>query len=619
MLRNIYITFVLSVVTILNMNASSLKVTRIDPSFWYVGMKQTSLQLMVYGPDIRDAQVKVDYPQVTVDSIVKLESPNYLLLYLNIPVNAAPGNMKITFSQKGKQLTKLYELKQRTRKGDDRQGFTSADVLYLLMPDRFANGNPANDQLKNMSPYVVDRNNPNLRHGGDLAGIEKHLDYFTDLGVTALWFTPVLENNMKGGSYHGYAVTDYYKIDPRFGTNSDYVHLIDSVHHKGLKVVMDMIFNHCGSEHPWLLDMPSKDWFNHSDYKNHYVQTSYRLTPVVDPYASKKDLDETTNGWFVPSMPDLNQTNPHVMRYLIQNSKFWIEYANIDGIRMDTYPYADYDAMSGWMKEMNEEYPNFNIVGEVWCTEPAYSAYWQKDSKLSSPRNSNLKTVMDFGFYSKINMAKHEETDGDHGLGRIYDNLVYDYLYPNPQCVMAFFENHDTDRFLGNSSDSAMLKQAYVILLTLPRIPQLYYGTEVMINGVKNVTDGYVRKDFPGGWQGDKVNAFTGDGLTPMQVNMHDFVKTLLHWRNGNEVISKGEMKHFIPLNGIYVYQRKLNDKRVIVILNGTNKSNEFKVSDYSELFIQSHVGRDVINGQSVDFSTGFTLAPRQSMIVEMQ
>jgi|WetSurMetagenome_2_1015567.scaffolds.fasta_scaffold89170_2 neopullulanase len=618
MLRNFCLAFVLSVVTVFNVNAT-VKITRIDPAFWYAGMKQTTLQLMVYGPDIRSADVKVDDPVIKIDSIVRLESHNYLLIYLNVPATASPGNVKLVFTQNGSKTTMLYELKTRTCKPEDRIGFSSSDVLYLLMPDRFANGKPNNDQLKWMSPYKVDRHDPSARHGGDLAGIEKHLDYFTDLGVTALWFTPILENNMKGGSYHGYAITDYYNVDPRFGSNEEYVQLIKAAHQKGLKVVMDMVFNHCGSEHIWIKDMPSKDWFNHSDYKNHYVQTSYRLTPVLDPYASDKDMDEAVNGWFVPTMPDLNQKNPHVMRYLIQNSKFWIEYAGINGIRMDTYPYADYNAMSEWTREIQDEYPNFNIVGETWCTQSAYTAAWQKDSRLLVNRNSGLKTVMDFSFWDQINKAKHEETDADNGLGHIYSNFVYDYLYTDVSHIMAFFENHDTDRFIGDSNDTDMLKQAYVLLLTIPRIPQIYYGSEVLLGGVKKVTDGNVRKDFPGGWDGDAVNAFTGAGMTAAQTDMHNFVRKILHWRKGNEVISRGTMKHFIPYKGIYVYQRELNGKRVIVILNGTTKTNEFNPSDFSELFVQSHIGKDILSDKSINFSDKFIMAPRQSMIMEMQ
>ena len=495
--RHLFLSLLLALFASSTLSADNLK---IEPAFWWSGMKNPELQLMVYGKDIAGYLPSVKYPGVQLKSSVALESPNYLLIYLDVE-KAKPGRFDITFTKDKKSFNYSYELKARKPNADRIKGFDSSDVLYLIMPDRFANGDPSNDQIPMRTAYKVDRNSPNARHGGDLAGIEQHLDYIEDLGVTAIWLNPVLENDMEGGSYHGYATTDYYRVDPRFGTNEDYVRLIEKTHERGMRVVMDMIFNHCGVEHPWIKDMPSKDWFNHSDFKDNFVQTSYKLTPHVDPYASQYDFDQMNDGWFVTAMPDLNQKNPHVYRYLVQNSFWWIEYADIDGIRMDTYPYADYDAMSNWMKELNEEYPNYNTVGETWVTEPAYTAWWQKDSKLSAPKNSNLKTVMDFSFYDKINIAKTEETETwFKGLDRVYNSFVYDFLYPNPESVLAFIENHDTDRFLGEGENLPMLKQASTLLLTTRRIPQLYYGTEIMMNGIKSKSDGYVRKDFPGGW-----------------------------------------------------------------------------------------------------------------------
>ena len=616
-MRKTLLSFILFIIAV-SMNAAS-KIDKIEPSFWYVGMKNPELQLMVYGKNISSCDVSVNYPGVNLSSIVKLESPNYLLVYLTLDKDVKAGNIELTFTQGNKKEIKYYELKTRAKKGAERIGFDSSDVLYMLMPDRFANGNAVNDNDKALSPSTADRKDPNARHGGDLAGIEKHLDYFNELGVTALWFTPVLENSMTGGSYHGYATTNYYKVDPRLGTNDEYKNLIDEAHNKGLKIVMDMIFNHCGSEHPWLIDMPSHDWFNFPDYKKNFVQTSYKVMPHVDPYASDYDFKTMNDGWFVRSMPDLNQKNPHVLRYLIQNSFWWIEYAGIDGIRMDTYPYADFDGMAEWMKELNEEYPNFNVVGESWVTEPAYTAYWQKDSKLSAPRNSHLKTVMDFSFYDKINQAKNEESTEDwKGLNRIYNNFVYDYLYPNPSSVMAFLDNHDTNRFLEDGNDIAELKQAVTLLLTIPRIPQLYYGTEIMMNGRKNVSDGYVRKDFPGGWAGDAQNAFTREGRTPIQNEIFDYISKLLHWRKDNAVISEGTMKHFIPQNGIYVYVRSFEGKAAMVILNGTNKEQVLPIKHYNEVLNNATTGKDIISEKNIDLTKDITLNPKQSMIIEL-
>ena len=587
---------------------------RIDPANWFAGMKDPSLQIMFYGKGIRDVKkVTTDYPGVKVDSVVRLDSPNYLFVYLNLK-DAQAGEM--TLKLDGKKIK--YQLKERTMRGEDHKGFTNADVLYLLMPDRFANGDPKNDVVKGMRDQTCDRRKPSLRHGGDLAGIGQHLDYFKTLGVTALWFTPVLENDWpnEGGnsSYHGYATTDYYKVDPRFGSNDEYCKLIADCHKQGLKVVMDMIFNHCSDYHIWNRDMPSKDWFNNPNYG---LQTSYKLTPVLDPYASKIDKAETTDGWFVKSMPDLNQRNPHVIKYLIQSSEWWIETADIDGIRMDTYPYADRKAMAQWMKTLDSEYPNFNTVGETWVTEPQYTAAWQKDSKLSA-ENSYLKTVMDFSFFDKLNQAKREETDGWwNGFNRIYNSLCYDYLYPNPSSVLAFIENHDTDRFLGNTKDSTMLKQALALLLTINRIPQLYYGTEVLMNGTKEVTDGNVRKDFPGGFPGDKHNCFTAAGRTKAENEMFNWESRLLHWRQGNEVISKGSQTQFIPYNGVYVIARQYQGKTVLTILNGKRTDNELNVARYAEVIKDHKTAKDVITGATVDLTKNVPLTQREALIIE--
>jgi len=619
MMKKIFLVLMMCALSATTVVAGKIK--RIDPTDWFVGMKNAKLQLMVYGESIGKAQVSTAWPGVRIDSVVRLESPNYLLVYLDLS-GAKAGNMPLVFTQGKQKSTINYRLREREMSGEQRRGFSNADVLYMLMPDRFASSGTKKHPMPGLNTYRVDRSQPSLRHGGDLEGIRQHLDYFTQLGVTALWFTPVLENNTPDenthSTYHGYATTDYYRVDPRFGTNDDYRRLINDAHAKGLKVVMDMIFNHCGITHPWIKDMPSHNWFNRPDYKNNYLQTSYKLTPVLDPYASKVDMAETVDGWFVPSMPDLNQRNPHVMRYLIQNSIWWIETVGIDGIRMDTYPYANREAMAQWMERLNEEYPNFNTVGEAWVTEPAYTAAWQKDSKLSNI-NSNLKSVMDFAFFERINQAKKEETDGWwNGLNRIYNSLVYDYLYPNPSSVMAFIENHDTDRFLGNGSDTLALKQALALLLTMNRIPQLYYGTEILMNGTKEKTDGHVRKDFPGGFPGDKQNAFTAKGRTKEQNAMFVWLSRLLHWRKGNEVITQGRQTHFIPFNGIYVLARTLDKRRVLTVMNGTSKSATMPVARYAEIIGDAHEARDVLTGRTINLQNDIKLAPRATLVLEL-
>ncbi|SFG59132.1 glycoside hydrolase family 13 protein [Prevotella sp. KH2C16] len=644
-MKKIFLIFslFLSVVSV----SAQVKISRVEPAFWYAGMKDASLQLMVYGKGVRTADVEVDYPGVRVDSIVRLDSPNYLLVYLNLQ-GAQPGTMALNFKNGGKRARMKYELRRREMAGEERRGFDNTDVLYMLMPDRFANGSSQNDQLKGMNAYVCDRTQPSLRHGGDLEGIRRHLDYFNELGVTALWLTPVLENNSPDANgystYHGYATTDYYRVDPRFGTNEDYARLVGEAHAKGLRVVMDMIFNHCGFEHPWVKDMPSKDWFNTPEWLSEvqdatdsgldrntgmasgasaqtskYLQTSYKLTPVLDPYASKVDLRETVDGWFVPSMPDLNQRNPHVIKYLIQNSEWWIETVGIDGIRMDTYPYADREAMSLWLKTLDSEYPNFNVVGETWVTEPAYTASFQKDSRLSTD-NSYLKTVMDFSFFDKLDKAKREETDAWwNGLNRIYNSLVYDYLYEDPSHVLAFIENHDTDRFLGNGQDTLALKQAYALLLTINRIPQLYYGTEVLMKGTKEVTDGNVRKDFPGGFAGDKHDCFTPQGRSEAENAMFSWLSRLLHWRQGNPLVTKGRQTQFIPWKGVYVIARQYEDRTSLTILNGTTHDAVLEVKRYAEVIRPARKAVDVITGREVDLGANLSLSPRQTLIVELQ
>ncbi len=628
MRRKFFLTAIL-VLNVLAMSAAKTVIDRIDPTNWFVGLKDPSLQLMVYGKNIKNVKsVTTDYPGVVVDSVVRLDSPNYLLVYLNLS-NAQPGNMTLKFDK-----TKVsYQLSSREMKGEERMGFTNADVLYMLMPDRFAQGKGHNPKVKGMRPYREDRSQPSLRHGGDLNGIREHLDYFKELGVTALWLTPVLENNSPDSdngfsTYHGYATTDYYRVDPRFGTNDDYRQLCNEAHQKGLKVVMDMIFNHSGFEHPWTSDMPTHDWLNLPQWLNEskgtsnpqgtsFQQTSYKLTPVKDPYASQVDLRETTEGWFVPTMPDLNQRNPHLMTYLIQNSIWWIETVGIDGIRMDTYPYADARGMAQWMKRLDLEYPNFNTVGETWVTEPAYTAAWQKDSKLAE-ENSYLKTVMDFAFFDRLSQAKHEETDPWwQGMNRLYNSFCYDYLYADPNHVMAFIDNHDTDRFLGNGRDTLALKQALALLLTVRRIPQLYYGTEILMNGTKEVTDGNVRKDFPGGFPGDQRNCFTAEGRTKAEQQMFEWLSRLLHWRQGNKVITEGSMTQFIPYNGIYVIARQHEGRTVLTIINGTSQQAVMPVKRYAEVIGQTTRATDVISRRTVRLDHDVKLRPRQTLIVE--
>ena len=611
MRRNLFLSLLLALFASSALAADQIK---IEPAFWWSDMKNPELQLMVYGKDIAGYRPSVSYPGVQVKSSVALESPNYLLIYLDV-ADAKPGKFDITFTQGKKHFAQPYELKTRKANASQIKGFDSSDVLYLIMPDRFADGDPKLDQIPMRQEYKVDRSKPGARHGGDLAGIEQHLDYIEDLGVTAIWLNPVLENDMKGGSYHGYATTDYYRVDPRFGTNEDYKRLIDKTHQKGMKVVMDMIFNHCGSDRPWMQDVPSHDWFNNLD---HYVQTNHDKEAYFDPYVSDYDKSCMIDGWFVPTMPDLNQKNPHVAKYLIQNSIWWIEYSGVDGIRQDTYPYADVDMMHDWCKAVELEYPDYNIVGEAWMNYTIGSAYWQTGSRLNFGKDTGLKSVMDFRLMGIAHDAFHNE----NGLHSLFEHLCYDYVYADINHVLRFLENHDTDRFLRqmpqSSADLYAFKQGVTFLLTIPGIPQLYYGQELLMNGTKEKGDGDIRLDVPGGWAGDKVNQFEASGRSAVQNEAWNFLQTLLKWRRGNQVISKGKMKHFMPNQGVYVYERSLDGKRVVVLMNGSSKAVDLPLARYAETLQGAQQGKDILTGRSVALGSSLPMQAKEILVLEL-
>lgn len=612
-MKKLFLTLLVSVFIVNNMFAA-IDIKVLEPSFWWAGMKNPELQVLVYGEKIADSKINITSKTATLKDVVKLENPNYVSLYLDVS-KAQPEKFDIVFTKGKDKRTFPYELKQRQTGSSQRVGFNSSDVLYLIMPDRFANGDPSNDVVKGMRETKVDRNDQYGRHGGDFKGIADHLDYISQLGVTAIWLNPVLENDMSESSYHGYAATDYYRVDRRFGSNEEYADLISKAHQKGLKVVMDMIFNHCGSEHFFFKDRPSKDWFNFPDG---YVQTTYKTTTQFDPYRSDYDTKMSADGWFVEPMPDLNQRNPHVAKYLIQNSIWWIEYSGLDGIRQDTHPYADYDMMSQWCKEVTEEYPDFNIVGEVWYHNNVAVAFWQKDSKLAYPRNSHLRCVMDFPLKDITENVFDEETgDWNGGLNRIYDYLSQDIVYENPMELLIFLDNHDTSRFFKDNADNMnRFKQAVTFLLTTRGIPQIYYGFEIMMTGNKDKGDGMLRTDFPGGWPGDKRNAFAASGRTEKENEAWNFISKLLNWRKGNEVIAKGTLKQFVLQKGVYVYERKYNGKSAVVFLNGTNEERTVNLTQYKEVLPASR-SRDVISGKDINLGQSLTLSPREILLLE--
>lgn len=576
-------------------------------------MEESQLQILLYGEGLAEYTPIVLGNHVELKEVVPLPNPNYLLLY--IETKGAPAQtFSIQLTKAGKSYTLPYELKARREGARDIQGFDSSDVLYLVMPDRFANGDPSNDAFPHFQESTVDRTHPFARHGGDLQGISGHLDYLADLGITALWLNPVQENEMPFGSYHGYAITDYYQIDPRFGSNEEFKALVDKAHGLGIKVVMDMIFNHCGTNNYLFKDMPAKDWFN---YDGTYTQTSFRTATQMDPYVTKDDFKMAIDGWFVESMPDFNQRNPHVLKYLVQSSIWWIEYAGINGIRQDTHPFADWDAMAEWVLAVEREYPHFNIVGETWFYHNTQIAYWQKDSKLAAPRNSQLRTVMDFPLHFLMQAAFGNEEESQKGFNDIYDYLGQDFVYQDPQNLLIFLDNHDTSRLFKHDSLVSLdkYKQAITFLLTMRGIPQLYYGIEVLMTADKANGDGLLRQDFPGGWSEDTRSAFTAEGRTPAEQEAYHFTKQLLHWRKGSKAIHHGTLVHKDPSQGVYGYTRAYEGEVVTVLMNTTSEVQEVTPDWLSELNTSPTL-YDVVSAKEVAANQPIVLTPHGVMVL---
>jgi glycosidase len=593
----------------------AIEITRTEPAFWWTGMKNSELQIMFYGKNIGRSNMQFAYPGVHLKEIVRPENPNYLFIYLEITKEAKAGAIQFKFTEGKKTITQTYELKNR-KTSTGMQGFSPADVLYLIMPDRFANGDVSNDVWDD---EPIDRNDQYARHGGDFAGIAKHLDYISGLGVTAIWLNPVMENKMHHAdyqSYHGYAVTDFYRIDQRIGSNEDYRSLIEQIHQKGMKIVMDMIYNHCGVLHWWMKDLPYKDWLNHQEG---FVPTTHNLLTITDVHAPQSEVDAMTNGWFVPAMPDLNQKNPVLATYLIQNSIWWIEYAGIDGIRHDTHPYADYDFLSRWCKAISDEYPDFNIVGESWYGNSAPLAWWQADSRQSG-KQSNLKTVMDFNLMGAINQTLTIQPDNPNPFRSIYEILALDFLYADSDNILVFLDNHDTSRFFKRGETTLnRYKQALALLLTTRGIPQIYYGTEILMYGEKNEGDGTLRKDFPGGWPDDAINAFTPAERTSLQNEAWDYLHKLLQWRKTSKAIAGGKLIHYAPTNEnpCYVYARIAGNDKVLVILNGSKDIQTLPAEKYFEVIGNAAQGKEIISGQTVDLKNKITIPAKGVLIIE--
>ncbi len=600
-----------------SINIFALNVDRVEPTFWWVGMKNPTVQLMVHGQEINGAEITLNYPGVKIKTISRLENPNYVFIDLLISPEAKAGTFPIEFRKSKKEVVTFnYELKNREPNSANRKGFDGSDVIYLITPDRFVNGNPANDAVAGMKE-LPNRTNMNGRHGGDIQGIKNSLDYLSKLGFTSVWLNPVLENNMTQVSYHGYSTTDFYKVDARYGTNEEYRELGKAVHQKGMKLMMDMIFNHIGSEHWWMDDMPSADWLN---FYPEYKITSHRRTVNQDPYASESDKRLMADGWFVPSMPDLNQRNPFVSNYLIQNSIWWTEYLGLDGIRMDTYPYPDKFAMADWTKRIMDEYPDFYIVGEEWTTNPAVVSYWQKGKINQDGYISYLPGLMDFPLNNAVIQSLKNAESWGGGLVTLYEALANDFLYANPNDLVIFPDNHDMSRFytqLGENFD--LLKMGIAYYATTRGIPQIFYGTEILMSNPGTEEHGVIRSDFPGGWNGDQVNAFTGAGLTTQQKQAQDFFSKILNWRKTSEVIHSGKLKHFAPENGVYVYFRYNQNQKVMVVMNKNSQEKTIETNRFNEIMANSTSGKEVISGTTITDLKNLKVPAMTAMIIQLK
>ena len=603
----------------------SAQIQKVEPAFWWKGMKNPELQLLVYGKNIANQTLEFSNG-VQPKEIQKVENANYLFVTLNTDeINSS--DFKITLKNGRKTINSYkYELKQRNPGSAERSSFSSKDVVYLIMPDRFANGDSSNDSQPNLIEKV-NRNDPGGRHGGDLRGIINNLDYLQNLGVTALWLTPANEDNEKKHSYHGYAQTDLYKIDGRYGTNAEYLELSLELKKRNMMLIQDYVTNHWGISHWLIQDLPTKDWihqFSDGEGKFGFKRSNYRTTSQFDKNVSEIDKAGALNGWFDTTMPDLNQSNPLVLKYLTQNAIWWIEYAELGGLRVDTYPYNDKEGMAKWAKAITDEYPNFNIVGEAWMYSPAHIAYWQKDSKIAEidGYNSHLPSVMDFTLFSDLPNALKEQESWDKGMIKIYNALGSDFLYPDIKNILVFFENHDTERWneIFNSNPETY-KMALTLISTIRGIPQIYYGSEIGMRGEKSKGDADIRRDFPGGWKGDSQNAFNPATQTKEQKEFYDFTQKILNWRKGKDVIHNGKTKHYMPHESVYVYFRYNDTEKVMVVLNNNEKEQTLDLSRFAESLTGVSSAKEVISDKEYSISSigKLTVSPKTSLILELK
>ncbi len=591
-------------------------VKKAEPPFWWIGMKNPELQIMLNGENISDYHLKINHEGISYQTQT-VENKNYLFLSLSIDSSVKPTVLKINLVKDHKIVQTIdYELKERIKNTPQHQGFDNSDVIYLFMPDRFSNGDPTNDSAPDMLEKA-NRQNPDGRHGGDIQGILNHLDYFNELGVTTLWINPLLENNQKKYTYHGYAITDFYRIDPRYGNNQMYKELVEQAHEKGLKVVKDMVLNHCGINHWWINDLPSEDWIHQFP---EFTRSNFRSSALIDPYASNYDKTMQQTGWFDTNMPDLNQQNKYLATYLIQNSIWWIEYSGIDGIRLDTQPYADKEMVSRWAKVIQDEYPEFTILGESWLQKIALTAYWQKETENNDGYSSNIPVITDFPMFNAISAAFNEKQTWTEGIARLYYVLAQDFLYADANKTLVFLDNHDVNRIYSSlQRDIRKLKMAIAFQLTTRGIPSVYYGTELLKEGYANESHGKMRMDFPGGWPGDKQNAFTSPGRTDEQNEIFNYYQTILQWRKSAPAVHYGKLTHFVPENNVYVYFRYTDNECVMVILNNSEENQAIETKKFSELLSAFSEGKDIITGNNLENLDKIDIDKKTAMIIELK
>ncbi|MCB1644732.1 MAG: glycoside hydrolase family 13 protein [Pseudomonadales bacterium] len=590
------------------------EIDRVEPPNWWRGFESKELQILVHGEQIGDLRPVVEHPGVRLLRTERVDSNNYLFVNLLIEDDALPGEIDIRFERQGKVvLHHAYPLFDKNPDENRTRGFSSQDAIYLITPDRFSNGDPGNDNLPAMIEQR-DRSNRGGRHGGDLKGIQNHLNYISDLGFTAVWLNPVLENNQDEYSYHGYAATDFYRVDPRFGSNEELRLLTAAARQLGMGMIMDMIVNHVGSRHWWMKDLPTPDWINHFGV---YVNTNHMHSVQQDPHAAEADRAGFTDGWFVETMPDLNQRNPLLSTYLIQNSLWWIEYLGLAGIRMDTYPYPDKTFMAAWSQRVMQEYPQFNIVGEEWDSDPAIVSYWQRGKLNQDGYLSYLPALMDFPVQEALRDALRQE--GEAGWRRLYDIVASDFLYADPGSLVVFADNHDMDRvYEQQGSDVDRVRMAMSYIATMRGTPQVYYGTEVLMQHPGSNDHGDIRSDFPGGWPDDKVNAETGAGMDKDQLAFQGFIRKLFNWRKTATVLHKGKLTHFIPADNLYVYFRHDETQVVMVAMNKGRDAETVETGRFQEILRQATTAKDVISGQTMDISQSLTVPARTALILEV-